>query len=98
MESNLLRFVGYFLILLLQAPGVAQNVEVTYGPILRKMADGGIGVWIRTSGAGTLYVKYGPNERQLSDSVAISTRTGYDLTGWTRLSNLKSNKRCFSIQ
>ncbi len=88
--SSVLKHIGCGLFILWQSYALAQDLEVTHGPMLGKVSHNSMGIWVRTSGQGVVFVKYGP-EGQLNDSVAISTSIEHDLTGWARISGLESN-------
>ncbi len=95
MKNPLRRHIIYFLIAIVQFSAFTQNVEVTHGPILGKISNHGIGIWVRTLQPGVVFIKYGLEKEHLKDSIAISTRIEHDLTGWARLSNLQSNTRYY---
>ncbi len=91
--KNTLRHIVCILIVIIQSTISAQKIKVTHGPILGKISDQGIGIWVRTSAPGETYVKYGVKKEELNDSVPIFTTIEHDVTGWVRLSNLQSNTR-----
>ena len=70
--------------------------HITTGPILGRVSSEGIGVWARTSRAGSFQVRYGlaPDALdQITDPVPTSL--AHDNTGWVHITGLKPRTKYF---
>jgi phosphodiesterase/alkaline phosphatase D-like protein len=79
-----------------QAAGTSAGgqVQVTHGPILGRLGAREVGVWVRTSRAGTFHVRYGTAPDRLDQrSSGAETRPDRDLTGWVLLTGLRPNTK-----
>ncbi len=70
----------------------ADALRITHGPILGRLGAHHIGVWARTSQAGTFQVRYGLKPGKLDKlSSPATTLLERDNTGWVFLQDLQSN-------
>jgi phosphodiesterase/alkaline phosphatase D-like protein len=67
---------------------------VSHGPILGRLSSDGIGVWARTSRAGSFTVSYGTSEGHLDkSSAAVATTNSHDNTGWAHITGLEADTK-----
>jgi len=82
--------IGFLMVLTCLHPLFGQ-ITITHGPVLGRPGATSMGIWARTSVAGSFQVRYGIDPEKLdmiSDPVLTSSRK--DNTGWTLLTGLKS--------
>ena len=89
--------VGFLLLAVSLVSGPHQSsradaLRITHGPILGRLGAHHIGVWARTSQAGTFRVRYGLKPGKLDKlSSPAKTLLEHDNTGWAFLQGLESN-------
>ncbi len=68
------------------------RTTISHGPILGRPGPHSMGVWARTSKPGSFTVRYGTDPFHLNQtSKKVQTSFDHDCTGWTLLTNLKSD-------
>lgn len=76
--------------------GAASGSTLTNGPMLGRVSDSSMGVWVRTSEPGEFAVQYGTDPAALTTGSATgSTAIEDDNTGWLELTGLASNTKYY---
>ena len=71
-----------------------QEATITHGPMLGRLTESSVRVWVRTSRPADVVVKYGKSEKDLSQtSKSVRTRLDDDNTAWVELSGLEPGVR-----
>lgn len=86
-----------FLVALITAGfSLAQDIQVTHGPILGRLGSHDVKVWARLSGQGWFVVKYGlkPDELNLT-SAPVNAYADHDCAGAATLTGLKANTKYY---
>ncbi|MEK7404600.1 MAG: metallophosphoesterase family protein [Acidobacteriota bacterium] len=82
--------------LFLLVAGAQTPLHVTHGPMLGRLGSNHIGVWARTSAAGTFRVRYGLAPDKLDAlSPAATTRVERDHTGWVLIEGLQPDTKYY---
>lgn len=71
------------------------TLRITHGPILGRLGNDHIGVWVRTSKPGPFRVFYGTAPDQMLTSFPGETRQENDNSGWVQIDNLTSNTKYY---
>lgn len=70
-------------------PATAQ-ATVTHGPILGRLSEDGVGIWIRTSAPADFVIRYRSEDGEHAGTAAGRTALERDQSGWALLSGLRS--------
>lgn len=81
----------------LAAPAYADLEDpnsVSHGPILGRLSSDGVGIWARTTFAGSIAVRYGTSPDRLDQvTKAVPTELAHDNTGWVHVTGLEPNTK-----
>lgn len=69
------------------------KTKVTHGPILGRLSNNGIGVWVRTSQPTKFRVSYRAESIEEENSAIGETYLEHDNTGWVHITGLKPNTK-----
>ena len=79
-----------------QEPDIDLPAEVTHGPMLGRLTDTSVGVWMRTSLPSEIHVRYGTDQDRLDQFSDFGrTRLDHDNTGWVILKELRTDTRYY---
>ncbi len=77
-------------------PAIADDVSISYGPILGRLSSDGVGVSARTSRAGEFAVRYGRTAETLDRQTPVMvTVVDHDYANWIHVTGLQPNTRYF---
>jgi phosphodiesterase/alkaline phosphatase D-like protein len=71
----------------------AEAAAITHGPMLGRLGQDSVGVWVRTSRPASFQVRYRPREGGSRSSATGTTQLRRDNTGWVQLTDLAPGTR-----